>query len=111
MVQNNEEVYVDGDDYLGNIEYKFYDEYYYGEQNWNGINLKQVNNPEGFFNNSLDFPIFNYFRRDHLGNNREVWRAPWSYGSTNYAATTTQRTQYYPRSRAIVSRGSKWFSV
>ncbi len=96
MVQNNEEVYVDGDDYLGNIEYKFYDEYYYGEQNWNGINLKQVNNPEGFFNNSLDFPIFNYFRRDHLGNNREVWRAPWSYGSTNYAATTTQRTQYYP---------------
>ena len=88
MVQNNEEVYIDGDDYLGNIEYKYYDEYYYGEQNWNSIYLKQVNNPEGFFNNSLDFPIYNYFRRDHLGNNRELWRS--------YNNQTTQRTQYYP---------------
>jgi RHS repeat-associated protein len=52
-------------------------------------------NPEGYCQNT-DYVILNYFRRDHLGNNREVWRAPFKVGRTNYAATTMQRTQYYP---------------
>lgn len=32
---------------------------------------------------------FYYYRRDHLGNNREVWKAE------NGTATTVQRTRYY----------------
>jgi len=62
-------------------------------------------NPEGY-NENLDYSIFNYFRRDHLGSNREVWRAPWNYGSTNVAAITTQRTQYYPSGLPWASNSS-----
>ena len=51
--------------------------------------LKRVYNAEGY-TEDVTFPIPNYyyFRRDHLGNNREVWLA-----NTN---TAVQRTQYYP---------------
>lgn len=40
----------------------------------------------------------NYYRKDHLGNNREVWngvRKNYS-GTVKEAAATRQRTQYYP---------------
>ncbi len=50
----------------------------------------------GVYQNSNSEPTYSYYRRDHLGNNREVWRAAYTIGSTNYAATTTQRIQYYP---------------
>jgi len=42
--------------------------------------------------------LYNYFRRDHLGNNREVWngiRKNYS-GTVKGQAATRQRTQYYP---------------
>ncbi|NMC98799.1 MAG: hypothetical protein GYA62_03640 [Bacteroidales bacterium] len=70
--------------YVENVEYKF-----------NGCDpgiylLDKVHNPEGYIDNLYvsGGPTYNYYRRDHLGNNREVWRA-----NTN---TTVQRTQYYP---------------
>jgi RHS repeat-associated protein len=95
IVQLNDEVYVDGDDYIGNIEYGYYGDFYYGQLNDSYNWFKRVSNQEGYVDN-LYYTIFNYYRRDHLGNNREVWRAPWSYGTTNVAASTIQRTQYYP---------------
>ncbi len=70
--------------YVDNVEYKF-----------NGCDpgfymLDRVHNSEGYVENlsASSGPTYNYYRRDHLGNNREVWRA-----NTN---TTVQRTQYYP---------------
>ena len=87
MVQLNDEVYIDGDDYIGNVEYGFYTDFYYGMLNESDNWLKQVSNSEGYVDNFYN-NIYNYFRRDHLGNNREVW-------CTNTNATV-QRTQYYP---------------
>jgi RHS repeat-associated protein len=46
--------------------------------------LNRIHNPEGYFANNQYF----YYRRDHLGNNHEVWNAT--------ANTLAQRTQYYP---------------
>ena len=70
--------------YVENVEYKF-----------NGCDpgiylLDKVHNLEGYIDNLYvsGGPTYNYYRRDHLGNNREVWRA-----NTNI---TVQRTQYYP---------------
>lgn len=70
--------------YVDNVEYKF-----------NGCDpgiymLDRVHNPEGYTENlyASSGPTYNYYRRDHLGNNQEVWRA-----NTN---ATVQRTQYYP---------------
>ena len=41
--------------------------------------------------------ILFYYRRDHLGNNREVWPGPYTFSNgTTSTATTVQRTQYYP---------------
>lgn len=95
MDQNSTSLYIFGDDYIGNMQYRYYEEYNHGVLNENGIFLMQVNNPEGYCDN-INYLKLNYYRRDHLGNNREVWRAPYSVGSTNYAAATIQRTQYYP---------------
>jgi RHS repeat-associated protein len=39
---------------------------------------------------------YNYFRKDHPGNIREVWSAAWNYFDTIFPATTAQRTHYYP---------------
>jgi len=51
--------------------------------------IKRIYNAEGYVEDiTLPIPNYYYFRRDHLGNNREVWLA-----NTN---TTVQRTQYYP---------------
>ncbi|MDP3443096.1 MAG: hypothetical protein Q8T08_09590 [Ignavibacteria bacterium] len=87
---NNCSDYLNGTDYVGNIEYTFSNDC--GDYQYD---LSKIYNSEGYVDNFY-YTIFNYYRRDHLGNNREVWRAPWSYGSTNYAASTIQRTQYYP---------------
>jgi RHS repeat-associated protein len=82
--------YLNRTDYVGNIEYAFSNDC--GDYQYD---LDKIYNSEGYVN-VLYYTLYNYFRRDHLGNNREVWRAPWSSGSTNYAASTIQRTQYYP---------------
>ena len=51
--------------------------------------LQRIYNSEGYAENvTATTPNFNYYRRDHLGDNREVWLAN--------TKTTVQRTQYYP---------------
>ena len=56
-------------------------------------NFKRVYNAEGYAENPGS-PKYYYYRKDHLGSNREVWQAPPSGGGG--AGTTVQRTQYYP---------------
>jgi len=41
-------------------------------------------------------PKYYYFRRDHIGNNREVWLASYTLNWIAKPALTVQRTQYYP---------------
>lgn len=83
--------------YIGNIEYltqqaatsKF-------------ISLLRVHNAEGYtekFYRSNVSQVYFYYRRDHLGNNREVWRAPYTvYVANNHVSPgyVVQQTQYYP---------------
>jgi RHS repeat-associated protein len=89
---------------------------YNGNKEYRSINtgyseLSRVHNPEGYveYNTPDDgfegdiqeLNHYNYYRRDHLGNVREVWSAPYytakDYGYVqNHAAYTRQRTQYYP---------------
>jgi len=87
-----------GNDYVGNMEYS-------SAVNTAGTKthtLLRVHNPEGYsnnFNNSYSSTWFFYFRRDHLGNTREVWEAPfivYAYGNRTDPASVMQRTQYYP---------------
>ncbi len=61
-----------GNIYVGDIEYEID----------GGTYLKRINNPEGYFADNK----FHYYRKDHLGNNREVWRSD---------GQTVQKTQYY----------------
>jgi RHS repeat-associated protein len=68
--------------YLGNVEYK----------TQNGIpsftTISRINNPEGYASyNTAPYTGYIYYRKDHLGNIREVW-----HPSSN---TTIQRTPYY----------------
>jgi RHS repeat-associated protein len=63
--------------------------------------LNRIHNPEGYVSNFEAYPPaeqYCYYRKDHLGNNREVWRAGYTSGITGnqIAATTIQHTQYYP---------------
>jgi RHS repeat-associated protein len=60
--------------YAGSIDYEF---------DTDGIYLKRIHNPEGYFADNN----YHYYRKDHLGNNREVWRND---------GITVQKTQYYP---------------
>jgi len=59
--------------------------------------LQRVYNAEGYTQNiTATTPNYYYYRRDHLGNNREVWLAN--------TKKTVQRTQYYPS-------GLPWASI
>jgi len=84
-INQNGTVYVD------NKEYKTLN------GNSSLISLDRIFNSEGFsvyLNGTL---TYNYYHKDHLGNNREVWRAAYvRAASTNIAAATIQQTQYYP---------------
>ncbi|HLO85036.1 MAG TPA: RHS repeat-associated core domain-containing protein [Nostocaceae cyanobacterium] len=74
-----------GTAYIGNFEYKT------SKGNSSLTTLARVYNPEGYVEDytATSGPLFyHYYRRDHLGNNREVW-----YANSNVVA---QRTQYYP---------------
>jgi len=51
-------------------------------------NLQRIYNIEGYAENITSSPNYYYYRRDHLGDNREVWLAN--------SDSTVQRTQYYP---------------
>ena len=95
--------YIYGTEYLDNFEYGF--------ENDCGnyvMYLDKIYNSEGYamglYNN---YPYwysalnYNYYRKDHLGNIREVWQAPPSepvpiYREGGGAGFTSQRTQYYP---------------
>jgi len=98
--------------YAGNKEYT-YIEHIWGWGSWTETNLHRVHNAEGYidFHTSDYFDLlmpaarYNYFRRDHLGSVREVWRAPytarylftsswWEY--VFYEGETVQRTQFFP---------------
>lgn len=70
-----------GTAYIGNVEYN--------TKNGNSslTVISRIHNMEGYVEN-ISSPNYYYYRKDHLGNNREVWLA-----NTN---TTKQWTQYYP---------------
>ena len=70
-----------GTAYIGNFEYNT------SQGNATLTTLSRIYNEEGYVEN-LSNPNYFYYRRDHLGDNREVWLA-----NTN---TTVQWTQYYP---------------
>ncbi len=77
--------FINGTDYIANFEYSFSNDC--GDYQHD---LNRIYNIEGYVTGlyvSTGSSYF-YFRKDHLGNNREVWNA------TNN--TTVQRTQYYP---------------
>ena len=70
-----------GTAYIGNVEYNT-------QNGYSALtSLSRIYNTEGYVEN-LSSPQYYYFRKDHLGSNREVWLA-----STDL---TVQRTQYYP---------------
>jgi RHS repeat-associated protein len=95
-VMLSDEVYVEGKDYTGNVEYLYNADYYNGELNWEDTFFSMMYNSDGYCIN-LNPVILYYFRKDHLGNNREVWQAPYTFSNgTTSTATTIQRTQYYP---------------
>jgi RHS repeat-associated protein len=77
-----------GTAYIGNMEYN--------TQNGNSslTALNRIHNTEGYVEN-IPSPNYYYYRKDHLGNNREVWLA-----NTN---STVQRTQYYPSGLPMAS--------
>ena len=73
--------------YVNNKEYKLMEPRHYKY-----LTLGRIHNAEGYTEDNKPY----YYRKDHLGNNREVWIPSYTWGSTTYAATTSQRTQYYP---------------
>jgi len=73
---------LSGTDYVNNVEYVFSNDC--GDYQFD---LDKIYNSEGYVTAVFN-PQYHYYRRDHLGNNREVWLA-----NNN---TTVQRTQYYP---------------
>ena len=82
-----------GTAYIDNIEYGFHG------GDYGGYSLSRVHNPEGYCDNviaSSNSPMYNYYRRDYQGNNREVWRAAYTSNNQVKATSTIQRTQYYP---------------
>jgi RHS repeat-associated protein len=89
--------------YNNNIEYRFGNSGY--------PELARLHHPEGYLEyntpddgfegNIQELNHYSYYRRDHLGNIREVWSAPYQiakdYGPVQtFGAYTSQRTQYYP---------------
>lgn len=99
-----------GTAYIGNMEYSIYKNKSLGYGGvWvysNVFTPQRMYNAEGYVDNLTTLISslmnngvrYNYFRKDHLGNNREVWngvRKNYS-GTIKEVAATRQRTQYYP---------------
>ncbi|MDR1544933.1 MAG: hypothetical protein LBS50_11145 [Prevotellaceae bacterium] len=70
---------IHGSHYFGNIEYEYSNLHQRQEPK-----LLRIHNAEGYYSDNQYY----YYRKDHLGNNREVWRA-----ADN---KTVQVTHYYP---------------
>ena len=81
-VTSTDNYLLTGTDYVENFEYSFSN-----DQGDSQFDLDKIYNDEGYVSN-LSSPQYYYYRKDHLGNNREVWRAN--------DKTTVQYTQYYP---------------
>lgn len=95
-----------GTAYAGNVEYAISKTFInqYGGYYIDKYTLSKVYNTEGYTDGTIipdetnyRYGIrYNYYRRDHLGNNREVWATEQvNYGGI-IPAFTSQRTQYYP---------------
>ena len=70
--------------FVDNFEYTLWK-----DPDMDAISLSRINNSEGYTTCGLNPKVsYYYYRKDHLGNNREVWRAN--------DKKTLQRTQYYP---------------
>jgi len=78
--------------YVDNFTYKWH----IMNQSSGGYDLEKVYNTEGYVDNISLSNRYNYFRKDHLGTNREVWCASFKENDKIYPANTIQRTQYYP---------------
>ncbi|MEA4974253.1 MAG: hypothetical protein VB046_00790 [Paludibacter sp.] len=80
-VNENDNVTVDGMDYIGNIEYQIY-RYFDWDVTFEPAELKYIyrlHNPEEFATSVTTYgPVYYYYRKDHVGNNREVWRASYT---------------------------------
>jgi len=100
-----------GTAYIGNMEYSIHYSKGPGQGGigWtysNVISPLKMYTAEGFVDNIPSNMValikngarYNYYRQDHLGNNREVWNGVRKnyYGTTLEQAATRQRTQYYP---------------
>jgi RHS repeat-associated protein len=102
-VNENDFVTIEGMDYINNIEYKVsrifdWDVSFEPKDN---ISIKRVHNGEGYaegvtYVTEGNEPAYSYYRRDHLGNNREVWCASYIRNNSVRPEKTMQRTQYYP---------------
>jgi RHS repeat-associated protein len=102
-VNENDFVTIGGMDYINNIEYKVsrifdWDVSFEPKDN---ISIKRVHNGEGYaegvtYVTEGNEPAYSYYRRDHLGNNREVWCASYIRNNSVRPEKTMQRTQYYP---------------
>ena len=58
-----------------------------------------MHNTEGYADNvtiNPYGPFYYYYHKDHLGNNREVWKAAYSINGTVTPAAVVQQTSYYP---------------
>jgi len=102
VVDQSGTVYVDNKEYSIGKEYinvagnlfvyvdKFkMDKVYNSEGYVSGAIIPDLNN----YRNGIQY---NYYRKDHLGNNREVWQAPYYKYSGLVPGGTIQCTQYYP---------------
>jgi len=87
-----------GTAYVGNVEYKISKYIPNGSAIYvDKYTVSRLQNAEGYVTSPGGYAQFySYFRKDHLGNVREVWQAPFMLGSTSVPARTSQITQYYP---------------
>jgi RHS repeat-associated protein len=80
--------------YIDNFTYRFH----FMSSSPGRLDLDKVYNEYGYVDILEEGSLFryNYYRRDHLGNVREVWQPSYTVGGSIYPAVTVQRTQYYP---------------
>jgi len=100
-VNIDDDVTVYGNAYIDNIEYGYWRSYNYDtpDDPDEGYFVSKLNFGEGYvqtINHPSISPQYHYYRQDHLGNKREVWRAAYTFYGQQHAAATVQRTQYYP---------------
>ncbi len=80
--------------YIDNFTYRFH----FMSSSPGRLDLNKVYNEYGYVDILEEGSLFryNYYRRDHLGNVREVWQPSYTVGGSIYPAVTVQHTQYYP---------------